>query len=64
KRLAEHNSGKVNSTRSRRPLELVYYEACVIRENAIRREHYLKTGFGRRYLKGRIEENGGRSSTG
>ncbi len=27
KRFAEHNQGKVDSTRSRRPLDLVYYEA-------------------------------------
>lgn len=54
KRLSEHNAGKVDSTRNRLPLNLIYYEACVIKEKAIKREKYLKTGFGRRYLKGRI----------
>jgi putative endonuclease len=29
KRINEHNLGKVNSTKSRLPLKLVYYEACL-----------------------------------
>lgn len=31
-----------------------YYEACLTKEKAIRREKQLKTGFGRKYLKNRI----------
>jgi len=57
-RLGEHNSGKVISTRNRRPLELIYFEACKDLNSAIQREKYFKTGFGRRYLKNRL---GGRS---
>jgi len=54
KRIIEHNSGSVPATRSRMPFELVYYEACKDKKKAIYREKYFKTGFGRRYLKGRI----------
>jgi putative endonuclease len=53
-RLLEHNKGLVRATKSRRPLELVYYEACLDRSRAIKREKYFKTGFGRRFLKDRI----------
>lgn len=54
KRVIEHESGLVASTKSRRPFDLVYYEACLIEEKAIKREKYFKTGFGRRFLKNRI----------
>ena len=53
KRVEFHNRGKVNATKARRPLELVYYEACQLKEKAIKREKYFKTGFGRRFLKER-----------
>ena len=35
-------------------MELVYYEAGLDKESAIKREKQLKTGFGRAYLKRRI----------
>jgi len=54
KRLEDHNNGRVDSTRNRRPFELVYYEACKSREKALKREKYFKTGFGRRFLKSRL----------
>ena len=54
KRVAEHNRGLVEATKSRRPLELVYYEACLNENKALRREKYFKTGFGRNFLKKRI----------
>ncbi len=54
KRLSEHNEGLVASTKARRPLEIVYYEACSDKKKAIEREKSLKTGFGRAYLKRRI----------
>jgi putative endonuclease len=54
KRIIEHNTGQVESTRTRLPLELIYYEACRKKEKAIEREKYFKTGFGRRFLKNRI----------
>ena len=53
-RIKEHENGKVISTRKRRPLELVYYECCLNRTDAINRERYLKTAWGKRYIKNRI----------
>ena len=42
KRLKEHNSGGVPSTKTRTPLKLVYYEAYAAEEDAWHREHNLK----------------------
>ncbi|HRY36251.1 MAG TPA: GIY-YIG nuclease family protein [Candidatus Magasanikbacteria bacterium] len=53
-RVAMHDAGKVEATKIRRPLELVYYEACKSEKLAIKREKYFKTGYGRRFLKERI----------
>jgi putative endonuclease len=53
-RLREHIQGEVTSTRFRRPLRLVYYEACLDAADAYRRERYLKTGKGKRYLRQRL----------
>ena len=54
-RLKQHNRGKVKATKYRAPLKLVYFEACLSKNQAIKREKSLKTGFGRKYLKNRIE---------
>jgi putative endonuclease len=51
KRVKMHNDGLVESTRWRRPFGLVYYEACLSKEKALKREKYFKTGFGRRFIK-------------
>jgi len=56
KRLEEHNRGYVRSTKHRRPLTLIYYEACLNKDDAERRERYLKSGMGKRYLKQRLKE--------
>lgn len=53
-RVKEHKMGKVFATKNRVPLELVYYEACLDEKKAIKREKYLKSGFGRNFLKSRI----------
>lgn len=53
-RVREHDSGFVASTKERRPLELIYYEACRDQKGATRREKYLKTAWGKRYLKARL----------
>jgi putative endonuclease len=55
KRLEEHQKGAVASTAHRRPLKLIYYEACLSAKDAIKREKYFKIGFGRRFLKNRLE---------
>jgi putative endonuclease len=56
KRFEEHNEGKVKSTKTRKPFELIYYEACNILDDAVKRERSLKTGFGRAYLKRRLSD--------
>ena len=55
KRVEEHIQGKVPSTANRRPLKLIYYEACLNKNDALKREKYFKSGFGRRFLKNRLE---------
>ncbi len=59
KRLEEHNTAKVRSTRNRVPFEIVYYEASRNRTDALRRERYLKTAYGKRYLKNRLRSDVG-----
>ena len=54
-RFEQHNKGAVESTKNRRPLELIYYEACANKNDAIRREKYLKTHYGKMYLKKRLK---------
>jgi putative endonuclease len=54
-RVAQHNSGKVESTRNRLPLILIYWEGCLNQKDALRREKYLKTAWGKRYLKNRLK---------
>ena len=55
RRLEEHKNGYVSSTAHRRPLRLIYFEACINETDAIKREKYFKSGFGRRFLKNRLE---------
>ncbi len=55
RRLDEHQKGAVTSTAQRRPLKLIYYEACLNEKDAIKREKYFKTGFGRRFLRNRVK---------
>ena len=55
KRFSEHNEGKVVSTKNRGPFKLIYYEACIDKNDAFTRERYLKTGMGKRYLKNRLK---------
>lgn len=54
-RLESHNKGEVRSTKHRRPLQLVYFEACLNQQDATHREQYLKTSYGKRYLKHRLK---------
>ena len=54
-RLKTHNDGLVPSTRNRLPLQLVYWEGCLNQTDATRREKYLKTAWGKRYLKTRLK---------
>ena len=53
-RLEEHNKGAVPSTAARSPLHLVYWEGCLSQADATDREKYLKTAWGKRYIKNRL----------
>jgi putative endonuclease len=55
KRIEDHNKGKVSSTKYRLPLKLIYSEACLNQQDATRREGYLKTTYGKRYIKSRLK---------
>lgn len=51
RRLKEHNDGKIQSTKPRRPFRLIYNEAHISKEDAQRRENYFKTTKGKSTLK-------------
>ncbi len=55
RRLKEHSDGKVISTKNRRPLKLIYFEVCFNQQDATHREKYLKTSWGKRYIKNRLK---------
>jgi len=54
-RLNHHNCGKVFSTKNKLPVELIYYEACKNQFDALKREKYLKSGPGKKFLKNRLK---------
>ncbi|MCX6730031.1 MAG: GIY-YIG nuclease family protein [Candidatus Portnoybacteria bacterium] len=55
KRFKEHNDNLVFSTKGRGPFKLIYYEACLNKDDAFAREKYLKSGMGKRYLTNRLK---------
>ena len=54
RRLAEHNSGEVESTRHRIPFSLEAFVAVKYKVRAIKLEQYFKTGSGKATLQKRI----------
>ena len=54
-RFEEHVNGRVDSTKHRRPLKLIYYEACLAQEDATKREKYFKRYNGRRFIHKRLK---------
>jgi putative endonuclease len=54
-RFEAHNLGRVASTTHRRPLRLIYFEACSSQKDALKRENYLKTHYGKMYLSKRLK---------
>jgi putative endonuclease len=55
-RVKDHNQGKNVSTKNRRPLELIFYEAFPNKFDALRREAYYKTTKGKTTLKQMLKE--------
>ena len=56
RRLEEHNSKQVRSTKNRAPFKLVYKESAENLEEARKKEKYFKSGFGRKYVKNQINK--------
>jgi putative endonuclease len=54
-RLEAHNNGEVPSTKKRVPFDLVYWEGGLNQTDATKREKYLKSSWGKRYIKNRIK---------
>jgi len=54
-RIKEYNGGKVKSTKNRLPFKLIYFEVSLNHNDALHREKYLKTTYGKRYLKNRLK---------
>jgi len=50
----QHNKSEVDSTKNRTPLKLIYFEACINSDDATRREKYLKTHYGKMFIKKRL----------
>ncbi len=57
RRMLEHNSGLSTYTKYRGPFVIIYYEACLSEEKAKKKELYLKSGMGKRYLKNRLGDS-------
>lgn len=51
RRLTLHNTKKVPATAKRAPLKLIHYEAFIHPKDAFEREQYLKTQWGRNYIR-------------
>jgi len=51
----QHQKGRVDATKNRRPLKLIYYEACLNQHDATHREKYLKTYHGKLFLRNRLK---------
>ena len=54
-RFEAHTAGEVGSTKDRRPLKLIYYEACTKQTDATRREKVLKSYRGKMFLRRRLK---------
>jgi len=51
RRFSQHNSGQVQSTKSRKPFKIMYYEAHTSKKDAKRREQYFKSTKGKSTLR-------------
>jgi putative endonuclease len=50
-RLTKHAKGEVIATKFRRPFKLIHYEYFINKKDAMAREEFLKSGFGRKQLQ-------------
>ena len=54
-RFEQHCNGEVESTKNKLPLKIIYFEGCLNQQDATHREKYLKTHFGKMFLKNRLK---------
>lgn len=57
RRFEEHQNNKSIATKNRGPWKLIYYEASESKTDALVRERYLKTAWGKRYVKERTKHS-------
>jgi putative endonuclease len=55
RRVKDHNNGRVFSTKYRRPFSLIYYEVSFNLDDTLKREKYLKSTYGKMYIKNRVK---------
>ena len=55
-RFKEHNLGRVKSTKGYRPWEIIHQEIHPDRNTARKREKYLKSGYGKQWLKNKYKQ--------
>lgn len=55
-RIKQHQNSQVKSTAKRGPVKLIHYEVYLKESDARRREKYLKTTEGKRFLKMQIKD--------
>lgn len=56
RRLKQHFSREVNSTKKKLPLKLIHVEICKNRKEARRVEKFFKSGYGREVIKELAEQ--------
>lgn len=54
-RFEQHCNGEVQSTKERRPFKIIYFEACLTQSDALKREKYLKTHYGKMFIRNRLK---------
>ena len=57
RRFLEHQKNQSLATKNRGPWTLIYYEASLSQTDALIREKYLKTAWGKRYIKSRVQHS-------
>jgi len=51
RRIFQHNQGKTDSLKSRRPLKLIYFEGYINKKDAQEKEKFYKSGRGHEVLE-------------
>lgn len=57
KPVSQHNAGRTRSTKAYRPWKLFFFEECLNRIEARKREKYLKSGYGKQWIKEKFKRS-------